>query len=292
MKTIGNDETKFVASVSLAEKFLSKVELNLSYFVQRQLLSNELESSPVFIVGCGHSGTTLLLKILNSHSRIYAIPFESDFTLKPLETQHYYLKLFDKMAIASGKKRWVEKSPKNIRNIQRLIDLFPDAKILVMIRDGRDVACSLRDRYGDMEAGASRWVSDNGLAEPFLQLKNTLLVRYEHIVANFEASVTEILAFLEEEFEPGLESFHEKKMNYQIPYFNRLIPSISSRKLNKANDITPQNHLARRTWQVHQALFDGRGKWKQTMTAEEKQLFKQLAGEKLIQYGYVADDAW
>ena len=37
----------------------------------------ELIENPIFIVGCGHSGTTLLNKLLGHHSNIFSIPDES-----------------------------------------------------------------------------------------------------------------------------------------------------------------------------------------------------------------------
>ncbi len=35
------------------------------------------DSPPIFILGCGHSGTTLLLAMLSRHSHLYGIPYES-----------------------------------------------------------------------------------------------------------------------------------------------------------------------------------------------------------------------
>jgi hypothetical protein len=41
-----------------------------------------------------------------------------------------------------GGKRWVDTTPANARAADRVIALFPDAKIVHMMRDGRDVAAS------------------------------------------------------------------------------------------------------------------------------------------------------
>jgi hypothetical protein len=37
---------------------------------------------PVFIVGCGHSGTTLLTAMLDSHPQMHAYPGESNVFLR------------------------------------------------------------------------------------------------------------------------------------------------------------------------------------------------------------------
>ncbi len=44
---------------------------------------------------------------------------------------------------AAGKPRWAEKTPHNILFMVPLGEIFPDARFLHVVRDGRDVACSL-----------------------------------------------------------------------------------------------------------------------------------------------------
>jgi hypothetical protein len=36
-------------------------------------------------------------------------------------------------------------------------------KIIVVIRDGRDVAASLKKRFGNIEHGINRWITDNNV---------------------------------------------------------------------------------------------------------------------------------
>jgi len=57
--------------------------------------------APMFIVGCDHSGTSLLLTILGSHSNIYAVPFESKITYK--SNKQKYFNQFNRLAIAMGR---------------------------------------------------------------------------------------------------------------------------------------------------------------------------------------------
>ncbi len=68
--------------------------------------------APTFIVGCDHSDTSLLLTILGSHSNIYAVPFESKITYK--SNKQKYFNQFNRLAIATGKTRCTEKTPKHI----------------------------------------------------------------------------------------------------------------------------------------------------------------------------------
>ncbi|MEL7835183.1 sulfotransferase [Fodinibius sp. Rm-B-1B1-1] len=52
--------------------------------------------------------------------------------------------LFSKTAEQKGKSRWGNKTPKYVHNIDLLVDLFPDAKIIHILRDPRDVAASIK----------------------------------------------------------------------------------------------------------------------------------------------------
>lgn len=53
-------------------------------------------------------------------------------------------RFMDEIARRQGKKRWVEKTPAHIWYIERLARAFETAKFVHIIRDGRDVALSLR----------------------------------------------------------------------------------------------------------------------------------------------------
>ena len=124
---------------------------------------------PIFIVGCQRSGTTMLRLMLDSHSQISCGP-ETRF-LEDLErivgpdwkrlsqfgySQEEWLKriraffegIQSDYARSRGKTRWADKSPRYALHIHFLLQVFPDAQIVHVIRDGRDVAVSHRKRFG------------------------------------------------------------------------------------------------------------------------------------------------
>ena len=51
-------------------------------------------------------------------------------------------------------------------------------------------------------------------------------------------------------------------------------------------------HHRLRTWQVNQPLFDGSGRWRTELTADEQQRFKELGQRQLESFGYVDSDTW
>lgn len=179
-----------------------------------------------------------------------------------------------------GKARWVEKTPQHIYLIKEILSYFPEGKVLLMLRDGRDVACSIQDRYGSLEAGIDCWIEDNEAGRSFWDHPNVHLVRYEKLVSDFEKTVREVTAFVGEEFEDSTCRYHETSQYYFAPP-----------RIERPPNAAGENHNLYRNWQINQPLFDGRGKWLR-LTEAEKQLIKDKAGPMLIQYGYATDLNW
>lgn len=260
-------------------RVIQSAEIDVRYYINGIARKRVIESPPIFVVGCGHSGTSILLAILAEHSKIYAIPFESSLGYKQPHETSRLLKNFDKWTIAEGKSRWIEKTPRHIRCIDKLWELCPEAKILLILRDGRDVACSIQDRTGSLETGIERWVNDNRAGQMFWHHPNVHVLKYEDIIENFEGTIHGVLDFLGETFEPGMQEYYKTPKRWY------------SQTMSKPSDPFGKQHKQFRNWQINQPLFDGRGKWKR-MTDEEKQRFKDLAGEMLIEYGYSTGNDW
>ena len=250
-------------------------------FLGKYLKGGRITSPPIFIVGCGHSGTSVLLKILNMHPHIHAIPFESRVFLKSVWKIHMARLFWYKNTVAAGKQRWVEKTPAHVHAIFRILEIYPDARILLIIRDGRDVALSLRRRTGDFAAGVARWVRDNRAAEAYWNHPQVFRLTYEELVTHFDDVMHKVCEFLDEPYDVSMRNFHERRLDlFRSP--------ASVAPTSEAGE----HHAGHRNWQINQQLFDGSGKWQEEMSAEEKVLFKQKAGQMLIDYGYAADMDW
>jgi hypothetical protein len=269
--------------IKKAGKALRKLR-NLGH--ARRFEAARKDHPPIFIVGCGHSGTSLLLAVLGMHSNIYAVPNESGLAFCPssgepavTEQAKKMMRRFDEKTIEAKKLRWVEKTPSHIKCIPQLLELCPDARILLIIRDGRDVACSMQDRTGDLNEGILRWVTENRIGETFWNHPQVHHFKYEDLVANFQDTVTKVVRFVGEEFEQQLLNYHEKPRHF---YANTV---------EKPASAFGENHEKYRNWQINQPLFDGRDKWKR-LTEAEKQQIKAIAGDMLIEYGYAKDQAW
>ena len=72
-----------------------------------------------------------------------AAGYLSDFGADPyVATRRLVATVLAPQMAQQGDKRWVDTTPANARAADRMIALFPDAKIVHMMRDGRDVAAS------------------------------------------------------------------------------------------------------------------------------------------------------
>jgi tetratricopeptide (TPR) repeat protein len=241
-------------------------------------------SNPIFIVGCGHSGTSLLLAMLGTHKHLHPIPKESALFLKTDKGLELTMGEFDHDCLSAGKTAWIEKTPPHIFQIHRFLAFRPQSRILLILRDGRDVVCSLKHRQGylPVQDRLERWIYDNLAAQSYWQHPNLHVVKYENLIENPEGTLRDICAFLDEEYDPAMLDFHKVERKWYAAEIARP-PNIQSRS----------DHAAHRNWQINQPLFDGRGRWKSEMTDDEKQVFKNSPAQRLLeQFGYAANNDW
>jgi hypothetical protein len=200
---------------------------------------------PIFVIGCQRSGTSLLRRILDSHSRI-ACPPESHFILSLFEILHDERALaglrsmgyarteveaslarfiggfFDRYAAARGKARWADKTPQYVDCLPELWDLFgPNARFVVIIRHGLDVAFSLSNAHrhypaidahvarhnGNVAIGAaSFWLEQSEKIERFRSTRPEacFLLRYEDLTATPATVLEPLFTWLGEKWEPDV----------------------------------------------------------------------------------------
>ncbi len=207
-----------------------------------------LEAAPgdgfevVFIGGVGRSGTTLLRAMLDAHPRLHCGPEAKLVPLvaglrerwgralgRDLEGAGISPELLDAglramlETVLAGRTpaglRPAEKTPHNVLHIATLARLFPRARFVHVVRDGRAVVASLLEQdWADPESGrrlavcqeaeaaARYWVEAllRGRREASAAVGRVLEVRYEELVTAPEAQLQRVLAFLGEEWDDAV----------------------------------------------------------------------------------------
>jgi hypothetical protein len=267
--------------------------------------------SPIFIGGAGRSGTTLLRVMLDSHPSICCGPelkltpqiaqwqqsINNSMTYREVMRSYgndaqrvnaSFRAMFDTLVEnflhASGKRRWAEKTPHNVVYMDALGQIYPNARFIHVIRDGRDVACSLQTMNWTDTSGkplaycrnirdAARYWNEvvraalNQAKMPSLEGR-VLVVRYEQLLANSETVMHQVLEFLDEPWDESVLSHHE---HHTRRSFERM-----------------ESSTAQVAEPVHQKA---KGRWEKDMSQNDRRIFAEHAGTLLCELGY-ADLHW
>ena len=166
-----------------------------------------------------------------------------------------------------NKKRWGEKTPWHMYFWKEILEGFPDAKFLSIVRDGRDASLSWRQaRFGPKHIYplAKRWkhfLEEFGEFKKVVKKENLYELRYEDLLENPEKISREICDFLGEDYSEEMLSFHKTTTAYPT---------------DKNND----KNLARPLIQTNKE------KWRKNLTSKELRMFEAVAGKELENYGY------
>jgi hypothetical protein len=264
---------------------------------------------PLFILGVRRSGTTLLRVILDRSPGI-AIPDESHFIPQlahrhptPVRTERFADDLarlrvladwgvslddvvpllhegmttgeaigavFVAYAARRGKPRWGDKTPAYMRYVDLLERVFPDARYVHLIRDGRDCALSFLGMPDeaptrtwahpeDVRGFACQWVSEIRAARALgrrVGAGRYLEVRYEDLVDEPAVVVERVCGFASLPFDPAM--------------------------------LEPQ-HLALAEKPHHRRLLEApsrRRDWRSEMNPDDAHSFEEVAGVLLVELGY------
>jgi len=189
--------------------------------LKRYLLSKRRipRLDPIVIGGCARSGTTLLLSVLSCHPEIHAIPVETQAlcptAYDPEPLYNAPLNVSEIERHLQGVERldryrfWCEKTPRNVLFFGRIMRHFgSNLRILHVVRDGRDVVCSVHpsspDRYW---VTPQRWVNEVTAGLEVQGHPQVLTVRYEDLVLRYSQTVHAVLAFLSLEYVPQMNDY-------------------------------------------------------------------------------------
>jgi hypothetical protein len=149
---------------------------------------------PVVIGGAPRSGTTLVLSILSSDPALAAIPFETWCLCADGGVER------DRLRVLIGplwNQRWVEKTPYNVRHIGAILDEFPTASFIHVVRDGRDVTTSHFPGHRHYMMPPDGWADDVAAGLAYRDHPRVFTLYYEELVGDFPESLRPLCEFLE-----------------------------------------------------------------------------------------------
>lgn len=296
-----------------------------------------------FIFGHARSGTTLLMRLTRLHPEVHCNYQAHFFTRRPLlkslvntpEAEEWLTRksnrwnqgrdlsplvlraaadfIMERDAARVGKRIVGDKSPASTIHGQAVRDLhavYPDAKLVYIVRDGRDVLISERFRnfveeskfltaedkriisglrtdpvsFADghrsifteafLRRLAKGWVTNLQETEDEARRlfgQNYVAVRYEDLLARPFAEMQRLWKFLGVEAEESL----AKPITEEIA------------------SNPDEEWQERRNQDIASFLPKGQaGNWARLFTAPDKAVFKEIAGEMLVKWGYEKDLSW
>ncbi len=235
--------------------------------------SGEFLDRPVFYVGFPRSGTTLMEQVLGAHPGLVTTSEKSPLDrmtrntgeaigrtlelpedlagLTAAETGKLRQKFVDAAREIIGddlaRRRLVDKMPMNIVSAGIVNRLFPEARILVALRDPRDVclSCYMQNfsanramlNFTEIESTGrfyarvmELWLRDREiLTVPWLEY------RYEDLVEDFAGTVRRVLAFIDVPWDDSVTGYAEyaKGRNIMTPSYSEVVKPVSAKAVGR-----------------------------------------------------------
>jgi len=146
----------------------------------------------ISVCGPAHSGTTLLATMIGSHPNIHLIPKETYWFSEEWWAYGDIRGAYDYLNSSIKQEYVLEKTPAHVRYVGKILENFPDSKIIVSLRDPRDIVWSMYKRHQDWSFSVDQTMIDFMEAEKLKTNKNVKIIRYEDVVNDTRQTVTEI----------------------------------------------------------------------------------------------------
>jgi LPS sulfotransferase NodH len=296
-----------------------------------------------FIFGHARSGTTLLMRLVRLHPEVHCNYQAHFFTRQPLlkslvdtpEVEEWLGRksnrwnqgrdlspivlraaadvILERDAAREGKRIVGDKSPSSTIHGQAVRDLhavYPDAKLVCIVRDGRDVLISERFRNLVEESrflrAEDKRVIEELRKDPTQFTNGTRSIFTENVIRRMAAGWVRNLQETEEEsrrlfgenyfslrYEDLLARPFEEMRNVWNFLDVQADPSLEKVIVEEMSSNPDEQWQAKRNEDIASFLPKGQaGNWQRLFTAKDKTVFKDVAGEMLVKWKYENDLNW
>ncbi len=297
-----------------------------------------------FIFGHARSGTTLLMRLVRLHPDVYCGYQAHFFTRRPLlkslvntpEAEEWLSRksnrwnrgrdlspvvlrsvsdfIMERDAAREHKRIVGDKSPLSTihgQAVRELHSIYPDAKLIYIVRDGRDVLVSERFRNFVEESrfltSEDKRIVDELRRDPaaFSDGKRSLFSPsfIRRMAGGWATDLSEVDAEARRLF-PNcyLALRYEDLLGSPLDELSKVWRFLGATPAGDPLEVSIRAEMgsnpdeewqSRRNGEIASFLPKGQaGNWRALFTADDKALFKQVAGETLLKWGYEKDNSW
>ena len=204
--------------------------------------------------------------------------------VEPFHLGECYRVFYNLYAKKQGKRRWGDKTPAYIHSMINIQEQIPEAHFIHLIRDGRDVALSVKDLWwgpSTIDECAVWWSDTIRLARNFrFALTNYLEIRYEDLVRDPAGVLREICSFINLDWCVEMLTYY-LNAGERLKEYDRAKPSpidqsqIGAEKLQGIHDLVKGP-----------PRIDRIDRWRKEMGETDLHAFERVAGELLLDLGY------
>jgi protein-tyrosine sulfotransferase len=269
----------------------------------------------VVVGGAARSGTTMLRSILGRHPMIASGPETTVFLKRITSPCHLSQRLgwapgsvaslqrrsfsqvefieqfYEAVQARTGRSIWLEKTPANVFRFGFVRRSFPNAKLIHVVRDGRDAVCSLRSQPWSKVGShiertsaeayrkcARLWVASVRAGLAHRNDPNYFEVRYEDLISHPVETLSRLLEFLE------------------LPWSDRLLDEEVATSFTEFSADWPTD--VRQSFERDFIAANGRmfpdsvGRWRRDLSLLEQAALMPLIGPLLVELGYEIAVEW
>lgn len=186
-----------------------------------------------------------------------------------------------------GKSRWGDKTPMYFASMGAVQRVLPEARFIHVIRDGRDVALSIKDLWfgpDSIHDIADWWVSRIRQARSQVdELAWYLEIRYEDLVRDPERVLRGVCAFIDLPWNPIMLDYHQHAAD-RLAEIQHDAPTHDHSGIIRAEDRVGIFSLV-----LEPPRTDRLERWRVEMSAADRKPFEGVAGAMLRELGYEVD---
>jgi len=232
---------------------------------------------------------TAFLDVIRSHERWKSFQIDDLLLdqrvaqIEPFDLGAGLRVFYNMYADVKGKPRYGDKSPRHAYHMCAIQDVLPEARFIHIVRDGRDVALSVKDlSFGPstIEDAAAWWTMLLWRARGQVEsLRCYFELRYEDLVLQPEATLRQICNFIDLPWDPAMLRYHETWGDRKAE--SRLSRAPEDEPVRPTKGRTHFNELIGKPPQADRVAV-----WRREMALVDQERFAEIAGDMLEEFGY------